>query len=275
MDGLTLIYFSPTGTTKKVMLAIAKGLNLPIVEKINLTKKKVRDSLQELSVLIPQEKIVLIGVPVYEEKIPTFIEPLLEKLEGSGRQCILIAVYGNVGEGITLKQLAEIMIARKFTVLAAGSFIGEHSFSHETFTVAKNRPDDTDLKIAYDFGKKISQNLDESQENSSTEFQLSSLPIKFPLLLKIGPKNMIHMVSKQPAVDINLCNHCNICFHKCPMKAIDNETLQIHEKSCIRCYTCVRVCPQHARHIEFKKKKIVERFLQKAHQKRRDPRLYF
>ena len=38
--------------------------------------------------------------------------------------------------------------------MAAGAFIGEHSFSRKGMPIAEGRPDESDLKQATEFGKK-------------------------------------------------------------------------------------------------------------------------
>lgn len=50
-----------------------------------------------------------------------------------------------------------------FTPLAAGAFIGEHSYSRPGMPVAEGRPDANDLQIAEQFGKDCLKKLKNSE----------------------------------------------------------------------------------------------------------------
>ena len=61
---LHLIYFSPTGTTRKIVAAIAAGFTAQHVEHYNLTRD-----------ITPRHKqlydgVAIIGVPVYAGRVP-------------------------------------------------------------------------------------------------------------------------------------------------------------------------------------------------------------
>ncbi len=61
-----LIYFSPTGTTQKVLESIAKGITVEDVEHINLTLPKISQQ------IIPpfSDELVILGAPVYGGRLP-------------------------------------------------------------------------------------------------------------------------------------------------------------------------------------------------------------
>lgn len=46
IERVTLIYFSPTLSTKKILNAIVKGMNIETINEINLTTKKNRDKFE-------------------------------------------------------------------------------------------------------------------------------------------------------------------------------------------------------------------------------------
>ncbi|OBR95503.1 MULTISPECIES: 4Fe-4S binding protein [Clostridium] len=76
ISSVTTIYFSPTGTTKKIINSIVKGMKIINNKIIDLTLPKVR----EAGVPLIDGDIVLIGVPVYEEKISQGKLPLMAKI---------------------------------------------------------------------------------------------------------------------------------------------------------------------------------------------------
>lgn len=119
INSVTTIYFSPTGTTKKIISSIVKGMGIVNNKKIDLTLPKVR----EAGVPLIDGDIVLIGVPVYEEKIPEIVYHFLANLKGTGNPVVLVGVYGNISDGIVLNELDFITQKSGFKVVAAGSFI--------------------------------------------------------------------------------------------------------------------------------------------------------
>ena len=99
ISSITTIYFSPTGTTKMIINSIVKGMGLVNNKIIDLTVPKIREN----GVPLIDGDIVLIGVPVYEEKIPEIVYPFLSNLKGNGKPVIFVGVYGNIGDGIVLR----------------------------------------------------------------------------------------------------------------------------------------------------------------------------
>ncbi|WP_425446639.1 EFR1 family ferrodoxin [Dethiothermospora halolimnae] len=271
IDRLTRIIFSPTGTTKKIVEEISKGLKIKNTDTINLTKTDIRQNFN-LSINKHNE-LLIIGVPVYEEKIPKIIEKTLKNLRGKGQPIILITVYGNIGSGISLKQLRTLVEDVDFRVVGAGSFIGEHSFSNGELKIAKGRPDERDLKKAKQFGKEIRQKLKYiSDIENIPELKLEG---KLPLIAKILPKDSAKLFAKIPTVDKERCNMCDICINVCPVMAIDEKNLRINNEICLHCFACVKKCPKEARKINFKKKELVKLFLRKKGSGRKKPQIYY
>lgn len=217
IDKLTKITFSPTGTTLKTVEEISKGLKIKNTKTINLTNYDIR---QNFNLNINKNnELLIIGVPVYEEKIPKMIEKSLKNLSGQGQPIILITVYGNIGSGISLKQLQALVEKANFRVVGAGSFIGEHSFSNDELKIAKGRPDQVDLKKAKQFGDKLKQKL----KNINNVDNISELKLegKLPLMAKILPSNSAKLFTQKPTVDKKSCNMCGICINACPVLLLD------------------------------------------------------
>ena len=87
-----LIYFSPTGTTQKVLESIAKGISVEDVEHINLTLPKgAQQAIQPFS-----DELVIIGAPVYGGRLPVDVINRFKQLKASKTLVILMVVYGNL-----------------------------------------------------------------------------------------------------------------------------------------------------------------------------------
>ena len=264
----TFVYFSPTGTTERVIHAIAKGMDVDKLQFINLTDPKDR-----ATTLPPIESdVVVIGTPVHNHRIPPFLLPSLQRLQGRGQPAAVVAVYGNVGVGITLEQLASIAEEQGFAVIGGASFIGEHSFAHEGLPIAIGRPDERDLRAAEEFGRRINEKLAFLQDGMVP--QKVGFPAKLPLMIRVMPQNSAPMVTRPAKADDSVCIRCGECVKTCPMGAIDETTLEIDEHLCIRCYSCVRTCQQSARRVSLKFEWLFRQGFRSAIAKRQEPQFY-
>lgn len=88
--GVTAVYFSPTGNTKRSVEAMAAALD-PGYKTVDLTLP----SDTGVSCRFGPEDLVIIGMPVYAGRIPMVAVPRLSGLKGNGTPCILVATYGN------------------------------------------------------------------------------------------------------------------------------------------------------------------------------------
>ncbi len=268
ISSVTSICFSPTGTTKKVINAIVKGMGITKNISIDLTSFDIRNILSPSI----EGDIVIIGVPVYEERVPEMLYDFLTSLKGNGKPVILVAVYGNFGDGIVLNELDTIAKNLGFKVVAAGSFIGEHSFSTKEVPVQEGRPNHEDLSKAEEFGRSIMEKMKKIENLNDVFIRIPQG--KLPLMAKILPKNSARIFTKTPFADMNICNQCGVCIKLCPMNAINKNTLDINKNKCIRCFCCVKRCPKKARRIVYKPKFLVSKILTIKNRNIRIPQIY-
>ncbi len=229
---ISTLFFSPTGTTSKITKQISKAFNLP-KSHFNLSLKKLRTKHQNLS--FNSDELVIIGVPVYAGRIPAFLEEYFSKIMGNNTPAIFIVVYGNRDYDDALLELKELFEKRGFIGIAAGAFIGEHSY---TSRVATNRPDIDDLAKAFIFGKNIKKRL-----GLISEMDASSLKVKgnYPYKERIA----VPLISPETT---EACKSCGICAEVCPTEAISfTDFNTIKAEDCIRCHSCVKNCPEEAK----------------------------
>jgi ferredoxin/flavodoxin len=269
IDKLVKIYFSPTHSTQKIVCTIAKNWGVSEQRSINLNSLADR---YNFKLKLQSDEAVILGIPVYEERIPDLLYPVLSKIEGKGQPMVLIVAYGNISAGIALKQLTKMMKNQGFNIIAAGSFIGEHSFSYKDIKIAVGRPDSKDLEIANSFGMQIKDKI-ESVENINTIPELN-INGKLSYMGKLLPRHSEFAFAHSPIIDPNLCKKCKKCLEMCPVNAIDPESLISRDKLCIRCFACVKFCPNHARKIVYKKPFLVKNTLRQLGKKRKEPQIY-
>lgn len=231
-----IIYFSATGTTKAIVTAISNGLN----GKVHFTDITLPDKRKD--VLTVDSDLVIIAIPVYGERIPHFLFDYIKQLQGNGTLLAAVSVYGNMGFGISLEQFENFAEMNKFRLIAAGAFIGQHTYASNEAPVAYGRPDVQDMQQAELFAESIQKKIDMGN------FACPEIPkCMLPGFITELPDSGTRFLVRQPRIYRTSCNSCGACVQKCPVGAIDPETLKISENKCLRCYACVKVCPKAAR----------------------------
>lgn len=236
IQSLKLVCFSPTGTTKAVIQGIARGVNSPSLERIDITKPAAR--IQQLQT--SEKELLIVAVPVYMGRVPDMLSEWLHSIEARNTPTVCVVVYGNRVYDDALLELKDILTKRGCIPIAGAAYIGEHSFSSESRPTAKGRPDESDLNHAEQFGRKINEKL----LSISSIHQCSDLNI---------PGNCPYGgITKLWSVDFiaigKECTQCGICANECPVGAInlDNSSIIDNEK-CLTCCACIKKCPQNAR----------------------------
>ncbi|MGM0760907.1 MAG: 4Fe-4S binding protein [Thermodesulfobacteriota bacterium] len=229
-----LIYFSPTATTKQVLEYIAQGMAPGNVEHLDLTLPQT-----ETSVRTGSGDIALLGVPVYGGRVPLLAAKRLGDVHGQGKPAVVVAVYGNRAYEGTLVELQDIASRQGFVPVAAGAFIGEHSFATQDRPIANGRPDEADAAEARAFGVKIQDML----VCADSVKDLGSLHVPGAIPDKERPEKK----EVAPVADPETCILCGTCAESCPSGAISiNEAVQADPSACILCHACVKNCPTGA-----------------------------
>ena len=86
---LKLVYFSPTGTTRRVIMEAARQIDLKSVSFDLSVHKEKKPVLQ-----FDETDFVLFGIPVYSGRVPETFLSYFETLKGNNTPAALIATYG-------------------------------------------------------------------------------------------------------------------------------------------------------------------------------------
>jgi len=235
-----LIYFSPTGTTQKVLDSIAKGITAEDVEHINLTLPEgAQQTIPPFS-----DELAIIGAPVYGGRLPVDAVNRFKQLKANNTLAILIVVYGNREFEDALLELKNHAIELGFIPVAGGAFIGEHSFASKDVPIANGRPDNLDVQKAMDFGSKIKDKIT-ALRSLDAKMDLV-IPGSFPYEAS-GARSM----AVSPITKEDTCTVCGTCVDVCPTAAISiNGSVATKIELCIRCCSCIKSCPTSARVME-------------------------
>ncbi len=258
-----LIYFSPTGTTQKILESIAQGIAVDNVGHINLT---LPEGVQQTIPLLSDE-LVIIGAPVYGGRIPVDAIRRFKKITAGRTLAILIVVYGNREFEDALLELKNLAVELGFIPVACGAFIGEHSFATKDVPIANGRPDSLDVQKAMDFGVKIKDKVTALQ-SPDTQMDLE-IPGRFPY--EGGPRSL----AVSPVTQEDICTVCGTCASVCPTAAISmNVSVTTKIELCIRCCACIKNCPTGARIWEDSTMKYLAKWLHENCSARKEPRIF-
>jgi len=234
---LNLVYFSPTGTTRKVLEGIATGITPAMIEFTDLSAAGA-----EICFDKKQPDLAIIGMPTYASRIPPEAASLFKRLHGKGIPIVLVAIYGNNKFGDILLEMKDIAISRGFLPVAAAAFIGEHSFSTKDKPIAAGRPDLEDINDAEKFGELIRKKMLEHDVNSANKHV--EVPGDFPY------REWRKIPAQPPVSNEDLCIKCNKCELACPVNAIKIDQQVLTDTDlCIFCCACVKECPASARKV--------------------------
>jgi ferredoxin len=255
-----LIAFSPTGTTRTVIGAVAEGIGSP-ASAFDLT-------LPETHAPAPGE-IAVIGTPVYAGRVPeTAVARLRRHVRGMGRPAVLVVVYGNRAFEDALLELRDLALELGFVPVAGAAFIGEHSFSTAQWPVAEGRPDATDREKAVSFGRSVREMLE--GVSAPADLRPLEVPGNVPYRQGVQPSTIC------PETDAQTCVLCGECARSCPSGAITlaEDRVLTEAALCLRCCACSRVCPAGARVMLHEKILEFGRMLSTQYAQRREPEFF-
>ena len=247
---ITVMYFSPTGTTKKIVKtfgeAAAQNMACSEMEEIDFTPKKNREKTYSFS----DNDLVVLGVPVYAGRVPNVLKGFLSSIQGNGALGVAFTLYGNRSFDDALVELRDIMKEDGFRVIGAGGFVGEHSFSR---TLGKGRPNGMDLEEAAEFALKIADKIkggslggDHLEGDFFLEGEVPYRPYYTPRNMEGEPVNILK-VKPKTSED---CTDCKLCVQLCPMESISFEDPSHIPGICIKCGACVKLCPVGAKYYD-------------------------
>ncbi len=233
-----ILCFSPTKTTRRICDAVALGMGVENPAVLDGTSPDIRARIMADSrAALDGIDHLIVGAPVHMGKIPIQAQECLRSLHGDGRECTAIVMYGTRDYGAAPHQMLEILSNDGFKVVAAGIFIGQHSYS-DMIPAGMGRPDKSDIEKAIGFGARIS--------GASRHLTAKDVPAHIDLMSRSGVYSML-----KPHYDEKRCLHCHECAKACPSGLISPDTdkyfSEAAKKTCIGCMACVRRCKAKAR----------------------------
>ena len=245
LEKIWAVYFSGTGTTRRMVERSAGG----IASRLNLPAESVdfsRPAMRQETLRFGEKDLVVFGTPVYAGRVPNVLLPFLrERIMGGGALAVPVVLFGNRNYDDALIELRNILAADGMHPIAAGAFVGEHSFSR---VLGANRPNAEDEALMDEFAARVAElaaGLDAAPVKSVAVRGQEPLRPYYTPRDRAG--NPINILKVKPKTDMSRCGGCGLCADLCPMGSIDPADVSAVRGICIKCCACVKGCPTGAK----------------------------
>lgn len=245
------IFFSPTGTSEKIAGAVAREISSALnvaIDNVDVT------TASHGNIIAGEDDIVILTAPVYGGHMAPIAKTRMGMISGRGTNCILIAVYGNRAFEQALVDMSDFAGAHGLKPVAAGAFVGEHSYSTPQTPIAVGRPDGNDMKVAAEFGRRIALAISEGQAHEADVASIHDIAVSEQSLASFkefikdySSRQKSSPVRLVPEVDGSVCSRCGVCVTVCPTHAIADDCVTTDVARCIKCCACVKHCPEGVR----------------------------
>lgn len=271
MKAVRSVYFSATGTTRKVACLLAEKLaarlQLPCTE-VDFTLPAARQQ----SLHFDRDDLVVLGTPVYAGRVPNVLLPFLRTMQGSGAIGIPVVVYGNRHFDNALIELRDLMENAGIRTVAAAAFVGEHAFSR---VLAAHRPDAEDKSLMDAFAAQMAEKLASLRTLPQDPVEVPGIPLSYGGYYQPRDRHgvAINILKVKPLVN-EKCTDCKICADVCPMGSISRENVREYTGICIKCGACIKKCPENARYYEDEGYLYHQHELEEMYERRAEPDLF-
>ena len=226
-----LVYFSPSGTSEKVLKKIASAVKEVPVETHDLLTPASRQKEYNFG-----EGDLVFFCTMTASLVMTKFDEIFGCLHGNGAPFVGVVTFANTlyMKVILLEEIKKYAEKQGFKVAAMGAFPASHTLS--SALGSEGRPNAADEKLMLDFGRRVYEKVSGGDSDSDAEKIASYRSVEnghnaFPFRAK--------------AIS-DACIKCKTCVRHCPVDAIDIENKTFDLDRCIGCWGCINRCPKHA-----------------------------
>lgn len=243
------VWFSPTGTTRRVVTALSQSL----AQGLDADWKEYSFNLppaREKALSFSPEDLVVLGVPVYAGRVPNLMLPYIrDRIRGNGALAVPVVLFGNRSFDDGLMELRCVMQDNGFHPVAAAAIVGAHAMSD---TLGAGRPDGEDMALVDQLARRTLEKLRALTEPPAQAVEVDGCD---PVRPYFTPRDrngdpIPDFLKAKPTLLPELCTRCGACARLCPLHSIDPEEVSRVPGKCIKCCACVKGCPTGARRFD-------------------------
>lgn len=245
-----LACISPSGKTARVMGVVQDTLDsLGIRSRLFRIGREKEEKVFLEKIQAEGNQLIFLGSPVYVgQPLPQVMDLISRMGERPDAVVVPFVSWGCVSSGLALQSMAEALVAKNFIVPAAFKVPAQHSMMWATEDpLGEDRPNmDDERKIRNFILFMVKRLMKDGPAETIPLDCLMDQPKE--LVEEMKNTNLDRAKAHFPAkkVDESLCDQCGICAEGCPVEAISMEPWPVFRESCIWCFQCVKVCPNHA-----------------------------
>ena len=246
-----LVYFSPSGSSEKVIKKIASSItelhpDIP-VEKHDLLTPASRK--QEYN-FAPDDLVFFCTMTA--SLVLTMFDEIFGCLNGNGAPFVGVATFSNSQymKVILLQEIKSYAEKRGFKVAAMGAFPTAHSLAASLG--GEGRPNADDEKLIAEFGQKVYEKVANASSVSGGDYVMhDEIKVDDADAEKVSAYRSVESGGHQvfpfrAKVISDACIKCKTCVRHCPVDAIDIESKTFDLDKCIGCWSCINRCPKKA-----------------------------
>jgi len=246
---VTMIYFSQTGNTLKVVETMAEAFREAghVVRTVSLKQATPQDA--------TTGDLLGIGTPCFSSQAPTPIKAFIRTLPVLNKQQAFVFATSSGAPGRVLYELTQLLRSKGANVV--GGFLTRGEVHHPAPCLVgrmPQRPNVEDLAQTRRFASAVAEHVSVGRLGPLTENCPATFRAKgfYNLVALLSTDGFLRLVLPEPKLDSARCNQCQWCARECPMH---NITLQPYPElggQCIRCYRCLTGCPQKAFNVDWR-----------------------
>ena len=272
MSSVHALFFSPTGTTRRLAVCIGQVLSEELGQALiphDMTPPQMRTA----ALSFGPDDIAVIGFPVYAGRLPNRLLPYRKTLQGDDTSAVPLVVFGNRNYDDALLELGLLLESQGFRCDAAAAFVGEHAFSR---TLGAGRPDAADLSATRAFALQAAEKIRQKHLPAGIWALLGEAerPLKPYYIPRDRDGNPINILKVKPRLDHEKCDGCGKCVPLCPMGSIPAENVAEIRGVCLKCGACIKGCPQDARYFDDIGYLLHKSMLEEQYVRRAEPSLF-
>ena len=235
-----LVYFSPSGTSEKVLKKIASAINLP-VETHDLLTPESRQKEYNFD-----SSDLVFFCTMTASLVLTKFDEIFGCLHGNGAPFVDVVTFSNTQymKVIVLDEIKSYAEKQGFKVVALGAFPTAHSLAASLGN--EGRPNAEDEKLMQEFGRKVYEKVSSGDYVLHDKLTASDDDADKVASYRSVESGGHHVFPFREKTISDACIKCKTCVRHCPVGAIDIDNKTFDLDKCIGCWGCINRCPKHA-----------------------------